>query len=118
VFTTATFIGYLLGGLKGAIIATVAIFLPSFLFVAASGPLLPRIRRSRLARQFLDGVNVASLGLMLVVAWQLGRAAIVDLPTAGLALISLLMLFLFRVNSVWLIFARGLVGMGLDAIPR
>ncbi len=72
VFTTATFIGYLLGGIRGAVVATVGIFLPAFLLVAASGPLVPRIRKSTLAGAFLDGVNVGSLALMGVVTWQLG----------------------------------------------
>ncbi len=74
VFTTATFIGYLLGGAPGAILATVGIFLPAFVFVALSGPLVPRIRRSPLAGAFLDGVNVASIALMAVVTVRLGRA--------------------------------------------
>src|SRR5205814_1276275 len=74
VFTTATFIGFLLAGWTGAVLATVAIFLPSFVFVAASRPLLPRLRGSRRAAAFLDGVNVAALGLMAAVTWQLGRA--------------------------------------------
>ena len=78
-FTTATFIGYVLGGLAGAALATLGIFLPAFVFVALSGPLVPRMRRSATAGAFLDGVNVASLALMAVVTWQLGRSAIVDL---------------------------------------
>jgi len=61
VFTTATFIGYLVAGVPGALLATLGIFLPSFIFVAASSPLIPRIRRSAWAGSFLDGVNVASL---------------------------------------------------------
>src|SRR3989338_6907333 len=86
VFTTATFIGYVLGGVPGALLATLALFLPSFVFVALSHPLLPRVRGSAWAGAFLDGVNVAALGLMAVVTWELGRAAIVDPLTAGLAL--------------------------------
>lgn len=75
-FTTATFIGYLLGGIPGAILATVGIFLPSFIFIAASGLLIPRIRNSPWTASFLDGVNVASLGLMLGVTVQLASTAI------------------------------------------
>src|SRR5215212_1511061 len=86
VFTTATFIGYVLEGVPGAIVATVGIFLPAFVFVALSGPLIPRIRRSRVAGAALDGVNAASFALMALVTWQLGRAAIVDVPTSMLAL--------------------------------
>jgi chromate transporter len=110
VFTTATFIGYVLGGPQGAIVATVGIFLPAFLFVAASGPLVPRIRRSPTAGAFLDGVNVTALSLMLVVTYQLGRAALVDMKTIALALISAVILFLFRPNSAWLVLAGAVAG--------
>lgn len=110
VFTTATFIGYVLGGTRGAVVATLGIFLPAFFFVAVSGPLVPRIRRSPLAGAFLDGVNVAALALMLVVTYQLGRAAVVDFVTLGLALISAFVLFRWRVNSAWLIIAGAIVG--------
>jgi chromate transporter len=113
VFTTATFIGYLLAGPAGAVVATVGIFLPAFVFVALSGPLLPRLRHSPLAAAFLDGVNVASLALMAVVSWQLGRAAIVDIPTAALVLVSLILLLRFRLNSAWLVLGGGLVGIGI-----
>ena len=83
VFTTATFIGFVTAGWVGAAVATVGIFLPAFVFVALSGPLIPWLRRSPTAGAALDGVNVASLALMAVVTWQLARAAVVDLPTAG-----------------------------------
>jgi chromate transporter len=110
VFTTATFIGYIVGGTRGAAVATVAIFLPAFILVAASGPLIPRIRRSALAGAFLDGVIVGSLALMGVVAWQLGRAAIVDFTTVAIALVSAILLFRFRVNSAWLVIGAAVVG--------
>jgi chromate transporter len=110
VFTTATFIGYVLGGIPGAAVATVGIFLPSFFFVAVSGPLVPRIRRSQTARAFLDGVNTASLSLMFVVTVQLGRAALVDIKTLSLASISAVLLFHFRINSAWLILGGAIVG--------
>jgi chromate transporter len=113
VFTTATFLGYLLAGPGGAVVATLGIFLPAFVFVALSGPLVRRLRRAPLAGAFLDGVNVASLALMAVVSWQLGRAAIVDIPTATLAVISLIFLLRFRLNSAWLVLGGGLVGIGL-----
>ncbi len=111
VFTTATFIGYVLGGLPGGLVATLGIFLPAFVFVAASGPLVPRLRRSSLAGAFLDGVNVASLALMAVVTWQLGRAALVDPPTVALALVSTLLLIRFRVNSAWLVLGGAAAGV-------
>ncbi|NTX34041.1 chromate efflux transporter [Myxococcus sp. CA051A] len=110
VFTTATFIGYVLGGMTGAVVATVGIFLPAFFFVALSGPLVPRLRRSWRAGAFLDGVNVASLALMAVVTWQLGRAALVDAWTVGLALASAVLLIRWRVNSAWLVLGGGAVG--------
>jgi chromate transporter len=111
VFTTATFVGYLLGGAWGAIVATLGIFIPAFLFVAASGPLLPRIRESRMAGPFLDGVIVASLALMAVVTWQLARASIVDAVTAILAVTSLVALLRFRLNSAWLVLIGGFTGI-------
>jgi chromate transporter len=117
--TAATFIGYLLAGAKGALVATLGIFLPGFLLVGASGRLVPRLRRSRVAGAFLDGVNVAALALMAVVAWQLGRAALVDFTTAGLATASLLLLWRYRVNSVWLVLGGALVGFaGLTFLAR
>jgi chromate transporter len=112
VFTTATFIGYLLRGGTGALVATVGIFLPSFILVALSGPLVPRLRRSRAAGAFLDGVNVASLALMATVTWYLGRSALTDAVTVLLACASAFLLLKFRVNSVWLVLAGALVGVG------
>jgi len=112
VFTTATFIGYVLHGSTGAFLATLGIFLPSFLFVAVSGPLVPRLRRSPAAGAFLDGVNVASLALMATVTWYLGRSALVDFVTALLAALSALLLLRFRVNSLWLVLAGSLIGLG------
>ncbi|WP_375771634.1 chromate efflux transporter [Archangium gephyra] len=111
VFTTATFIGYVLGGPSGAVVATVGIFLPAFFFVAVSGPLVPRMRRSWVAGAFLDGVNVASLALMATVTWQLGRAALVDVWTVGLALASAVLLIRYRVNSAWLVLGGAVVGL-------
>lgn len=87
VFTTATFVGYVLGGPGAAATATLGIFLPAFMFVAISGRLVPRLRRSKIAGAILDGVNVASLALMAAVTLQLGRATIIDVPTAVLAAI-------------------------------
>lgn len=110
VFTTATFIGYVLGGINGAIVATIGIFLPAFVYVALSGPLVPRLRRSPAAGTFLDGVNAGALSLMFVVTYQLGRSAIVDLETLLLALVSAFFLFRFRVNSAWLVLGGALVG--------
>jgi len=111
VFTTATFVGYLVAGPTGALVATVGIFLPAFVFVALSGPLVPRIRRSPLAGAFLDGVNAASLALMFFVTYLLARAALVDVPTILLAVFASLLLFRYRVNSAWLVLAGGVAGL-------
>jgi chromate transporter len=114
VFTTATFIGFVLAGAPGAVVATVGIFLPAFIFVAVSGPFIPRLRRSPVAGAALDGVNAASLALMALVTWQLGRAAIVDVPTALLALLAGAALATRRVNVAWLVLGGGLVGVALS----
>jgi chromate transporter len=111
VFTTATFLGYLLRGPLGALVATVGIFLPAFILVAASGPLIPLIRRSSTAAAFLDGVNVASLALMAAVSYQLGRSAITDWLTAGLAVVGAVLLVRFRINSAWLVLGGAIVGI-------
>jgi chromate transporter len=111
VFTTATFIGYVLGGPAGAIVATIGIFLPAFFFVAVSGPLVPRIRRSKTASAFLDGVNAASLALIVVVSYQLGRAALIDAATVTIAILSAIILFRFRLNSAWLVLIGGALGL-------
>src|SRR5207245_2100465 len=83
-FIPPTSIGYLVAGFPRALLATLAIFLPSFIFVALIYPVVPRLRRSPWTSAFLDGVNAAALGLMAAVAWQLGRAAIIDIPTFAL----------------------------------
>jgi len=111
VFTTATFIGYLLGGPAGALVATVGIFLPGFILVAISGPLIPRIRGSHIAGAFLDGVIVASLALMAFVTYQLGVAALIDLVTLGLTVVTLILLLRFHVNSAWLVLLGAAVGI-------
>jgi chromate transporter len=110
VFTTATFIGYLLGGTPGALLATLGIFLPSFIFVVISNPLIPRIRRSPWVSGLLDGVTVASLGLMAAVTWQLARASLIDPLTIAIALTSFVLLMRFKVNSTWLIAGGALIG--------
>jgi chromate transporter len=110
VFTTATFIGYVLAGVPGALIATLGIFLPAFIFVAISGPLIPRIRKSPTAGAFLDGVNCAALSLMAFVTFQLARAALIDWLTIAIALISAIVLFKWKVNSAWLVLGGAIIG--------
>jgi chromate transporter len=116
VFTTATFIGYVLGGGWGALLATVGIFLPGFLLVAASRRLVARVRRSPFASAFLDGVNVAALALMAVVTLQLGRSALVDVPTILIALLGAAALLRFRVNTTWLVLGGALLGTVAKAL--
>jgi chromate transporter len=115
VFTTATFIGYLVGGVTGAAVATAGIFLPAFAYIALSVPMLPKLRRSPWSAAALDGVNVAAIGLMSGVAWQLGRAAVVDWLTAVLAGVTALLLIRFKLNSAWLVMGGGLIGLAYHA---
>jgi chromate transporter len=109
-FTTATFIGYLLGGLPGAVVATIGIFLPAFVFVALTAPVVRRLRESRIASGFLDGVNAAAVALMLVVTVQLGQHALVDATTIVLAVVTAVVLLRFPINSAWLVLGGAGVG--------
>ena len=109
--TTATSIGYLVAGIPGAVIATVGIFLPSFVLVAAVNPIIPRLRKSPLAGAALDGVNAASLGLMAAVTIQLARVSLIDPLTIIIALLCVGTLFFLRINSTWLIAGGGIVGL-------
>jgi chromate transporter len=111
VFTTATFIGYLLAGNAGAIAGTVGIFLPAFLLVGIVNPWIPKLRQSPWAAEFLNGVNAASLGLMAGVTYTLGRAALVDWLTVVLAIISAIAVFRFKINSAWLVLIGGAIGL-------
>src|SRR6266487_1161673 len=109
-FTAATFIGYLLGGIPGALLATLGIFLPSFVFVAISNPLIPKIRNSPWAGSLLDGVNASALGLMAAVTFQLAASSLTDFYTAVIAIISLFLLLRYKINSTWLILSGGIAG--------
>lgn len=110
-FTTATFIGYLIGSWPGAILATIGIFLPSFILVAITNPWIPRLRSSVWTSTVLDGVNVASLALMAAVTAQLGRAALIDALTIGLLVLAGVLLIRFKINSAWLVLAGGVIGL-------
>ena len=116
VFTTATFVGYLLGGGAGAVVATVGIFAPAFVFVALSGVILPYVRGSRVARAVLDGVNVASLALMAAVTYALAGAALTDVITIILAILAAILLFRWRVNTAWLILGGGVIGLAVKML--
>jgi chromate transporter len=110
VFTTATFIGYLLSGPTGALVATLGIFLPAFVFVAITAPIVPKLRSSPVMSALLDGVTVASLGLMAAVTWQLARVAVHDWLTATITLVSFALLAHTRVHSGWLVLAGAALG--------
>lgn len=111
VFTTATFIGYVVASWPGAILATIGIFLPAFVFVALVNPFIPRLRTSPWMGALLDGVNVTALGLMAAVTWVLGRSAIIDWLTALLAIVAAVLLFRFKLNSAWLVLGGGLFAL-------
>jgi chromate transporter len=110
VFASATFVGYVTGGLKGALLATLGIFLPSFIFIAIVFPLIPKLKGSAWARIFLDGINAVTVGLMAAVSWQLARGAILDWFTAAEATAGLLILRRFQINSAWLVLGGLVVG--------
>ena len=110
-FTSATFIGYILGGVPGALLATFGIFLPSFIFVAISNPFIPMMRNSVWVSSFLDGINIASLSLMAAVTFELGIASLIDIQTILIALISLGLLLRFKINPTWLVVGGALAGL-------
>lgn len=111
VLTTATFIGYLLGGVNGGLLATLGIFLPSFIFVAITNPLIPKMRKSVWAGGLLDGVNVASIALIIVVIWQFGKASLNTPLDIAVMLTAFVLLLRYKLNSTWLIGAGALLGV-------
>ncbi|GIV67978.1 chromate efflux transporter [Caldilinea sp.] len=111
VFTTATFVGFVLGGTPGALVATLGIFLPAFVFVALSSPFIPQLRSSTWFGALLDGVNVASLGLMAAVTVELSRASLIDPLTIGIALVSTGLLIRYKINSTWLVLGGAALGL-------
>jgi chromate transporter len=118
-FTTATFVGYLVAGLPGAIVGTIGIFLPAFVFVGLSGPLVPRLRQSPFAGGVLDGVNLVSLALMAFVTWQLAARTLTTPTTAAIALVALVLLLRYRVNPTWLVVGGAVIGLALNFLgPR
>jgi chromate transporter len=110
-FTTATFLGYLLAGHSGAIAATVGIFLPSFGFVALLISWAPKLRSSVWFRSWLDGVNAGAWGAIAVVAAQLGFNTLVDWRSIAIALVSALLLWKWRIDPIWLIFGGAIIGL-------
>lgn len=111
VFTTATFIGYLLKSYQGAVLATLGIFLPSFFFVALSAPYLKKLRGSNGLSKFIDGVNAVSFALLLKVTFDLSKTSLLNVPTYLIGLLALILLLKFKqLNSVWLILSAGVLG--------
>lgn len=115
-FTAATFIGYILNGTSGALLATLGIFLPSFILVAISNPLIPKIRNSTWMSGLLDGVNASSLGLMAAVTFQLASASLTDFYTVVITMISLTLLLRYKINSTWLIAGGAATGFLISII--
>ncbi len=110
-FTSATFVGFMLGGVPGAIIATIGIFLPAFILVAIVRPFVPHLRRSPWFSALLDGVNVVSLALVVGVAFGLARVSLIDPLTMAMAVLSLVVLLRFKINSTWLVLGGALLGL-------
>jgi chromate transporter len=111
VFTTATFIGYLLKSYEGAVLATLGIFIPSFFFVALSAPFLKQLRSSDFFGKFIDGINAVSFALLLKVTFDLSESSLLNVPTYLICLISLILILKFKqLNSVWLILSAGVLG--------
>jgi chromate transporter len=118
VFASATFVGYLTGGLKGALLATLGMFLPSFVFIAILFPFIPKLKGSAGARTFLDGINAVTVGLMAAVSWQLARGAILDAFTTAEAVIGFVILRRYQINSAWLILGGLIAGIAIKFTAR
>ncbi len=110
-FTTATFVGYILGGFKGAVLATIGIFLPSFVLVAVTNPIIPRLRKSPWTGALLDGINAAAISLMAAVTWQLGKDSLIDIGAVTIFAVSFILLIRFKLNSIWLLAGGALAGL-------
>ncbi|MBD2148059.1 chromate efflux transporter [Sphaerospermopsis sp. FACHB-1194] len=123
VLSTATFIGYIISGLPGAVVATAGIFLPSFLFVAILNPLIPKLRTSSWTRAFLDAVNLSAVALMVVTTLQLGittltfgKVPYVDFLGLIIFLISAVLAIRYQINATWLVLGGGLIGWGVQIL--
>jgi len=112
-FTVATFVGYVIAGWKGAVLATIGMFLPAFVLVAATAKYLAKLRKSPMAGAFLDGVNAAAVALMAFVGWQFARETMLSVPAIVIAVIAAVLLLRFKVNSAWLVLGGALAGIGL-----
>ena len=115
VLSTATFIGFVIEGVPGALVATLGIFLPSFVFVLILNPLIPRLRESAWLSAFLDAVNVAAVALMVTVTINLGRTTLISWPAWGIALAAAVLALRFKVNAAWLVLSGAVAGWLLYA---
>jgi len=115
-FTVATFVGYVLGGWKGAALATLGMFLPAFVYVAVTAQFLPRLRNSPAGSAFLDGVNAAAVALMAFVGFQFARTTLISVPAIAIGVLCALLLFRYRINSAWLVFLGAAAGIALKTL--
>src|SRR5262249_26480158 len=115
-FTVSTFVGYVIAGWKGAALATAGMFLPAFVFVAVTARFLPRLRKSPMAAAFLDGVNAAAVALMAFVGWQFARVTLLNAPAIAIAVIAIVLLLRFKMNSAWLVLGGAAAGILLKLL--
>jgi len=117
VFSSVTFVGYQINGLQGAILGTIAIFLPAFLFIGLLGNLILKLRESKLFSAFLDAVNIASVSIILSVCYELGKDSITDWRVLTIALASCIVAFSFKkLNSAWIIIGGAALGYILQVL--
>ncbi|OGW54616.1 MAG: chromate transporter [Thermodesulfovibrio sp. RBG_19FT_COMBO_42_12] len=116
VLSTATFVGYIVSGIPGALISTAAIFLPSFLFVLVLNPLIPRLRKSGAMSAFLDAVNISAIGLMTSVAISLAGQTLTDLRAIAIAVVAVIAGMFLKLNNAWLIVGGAFVGWVLRLV--
>ena len=109
--STATFVGYVMGGLPAAVLASLAMFIPSFIFIGIVARLVEKIRANKHYEGVIEGVNFTALGLMAGVTWEISTTAIVDPITGGIATLSLLLLLVARLSSPWLILGGAVIGL-------
>jgi chromate transporter len=110
-FTVATFIGYILAGWRGAALATIGMFFPAFVYVVVTAKFLPKIRKSPLAGAFLDGVNASAVALMGFVGWQFARASLTNVPAILIAIVGVILVYRYKVNSAWMVIGGAIAGI-------
>ncbi|MGB1374259.1 MAG: chromate efflux transporter [Rhodothermales bacterium] len=116
VLSTATFIGFLIEGIPGAVVATLGIFLPAFLLVGMLNPLIPALRSSVWVSTFLDAVNASAVALMAAVSIEIGLQVLIDPVSIAVALIAAVAVFRYRIGSVWIVLGGGFLGFVLSLV--